>query len=180
MSELRTSLPDIKLRALEPEDLDWLYKLENDRSLWDVGAAPMHYSRFALRQYIAAQPQDFFRDGELRLVVEADGQENPVGLVDLTNYSALDRRAEVGIALSAACRGCGYGRSALKSLEVYARRYLHLRMLYALVSAQYNERCRKTFLSVGYTLTATLKDWHRWGDKYEDIDLLQKNIVKNA
>ena len=97
MSELRTSLPDIKLRALEPEDLDWLYELENDRSLWDVGSAPMHYSRFALRQYIAAQPQDFFRDGELRLVVEADGQENPVGLVDLTNYSALDRRAEVGI-----------------------------------------------------------------------------------
>lgn len=28
----------IRLRALEPEDLDFLYEIENDESLWEVGA----------------------------------------------------------------------------------------------------------------------------------------------
>ena len=31
-------LPRIRLRALEPEDLDVLYGIENDHSLWSVGA----------------------------------------------------------------------------------------------------------------------------------------------
>ena len=29
----------IRLRALEPEDLDFLYEIENDESLWEVGGA---------------------------------------------------------------------------------------------------------------------------------------------
>ena len=28
----------MKLRAIEPEDLDLLYQIENDQSLWKVGA----------------------------------------------------------------------------------------------------------------------------------------------
>ena len=27
----------IHLRALEPEDLDFLYEMENDESLWEMG-----------------------------------------------------------------------------------------------------------------------------------------------
>ena len=38
----------IRLRALEPEDLDELYQIENDRRLWDVGLTNVPYSRFAL------------------------------------------------------------------------------------------------------------------------------------
>ena len=30
-------LPVITLRAMEPEDLEVLYTIENDRSLWDMG-----------------------------------------------------------------------------------------------------------------------------------------------
>ena len=36
------TLPIIRLRALEPEDLDMLYKIENDYQLWGVGATMCH------------------------------------------------------------------------------------------------------------------------------------------
>ena len=35
----------IFLRALEPEDLDFLYEMENDESLWEVGSTNVPYSR---------------------------------------------------------------------------------------------------------------------------------------
>lgn len=62
----------MSLRALEPSDLDLLYEVENDQSLWSVADAPAFYSRFALWKYIQEQPRDFRESGELRLVFEAD------------------------------------------------------------------------------------------------------------
>ena len=43
----------IFLRALEPEDLDFLYEMENDESLWEVGSTNVPYSRQMLLDYIA-------------------------------------------------------------------------------------------------------------------------------
>ena len=42
--------PKVRLRAIEPEDLDTLYKIENDRTLWGIGPTNVPYSRFALHQ----------------------------------------------------------------------------------------------------------------------------------
>ena len=42
------TLPDIRLRAIEPEDLDLLYRIENDRELWNVGTTNVPYSRYTL------------------------------------------------------------------------------------------------------------------------------------
>ena len=42
------TLPAIRLRAIEPEDLDLLYQIENDSSLWDVGTTNVPYSRYTL------------------------------------------------------------------------------------------------------------------------------------
>ena len=33
----------IRLRAMEPEDLDLLYKIENDESLWSVSTTNVPY-----------------------------------------------------------------------------------------------------------------------------------------
>ena len=44
---------NIRLRALEPEDLDWLYRIENDEHVWKWGNSNVPYSRYALKKYIA-------------------------------------------------------------------------------------------------------------------------------
>ena len=62
--------PQIRLRAIEPEDLDLLYAIENDPALWSVAASSAYYSRFMLKQYIAAASNDIYADSQLRLIAE--------------------------------------------------------------------------------------------------------------
>lgn len=42
----------VALRALEPEDIDFLYQLENDPSLWEVSETQSPFSRKVLTAYI--------------------------------------------------------------------------------------------------------------------------------
>ena len=42
----------IQLRAIEPEDLELLYSIENDMSVWNVGMTNVPYSKFALNEYL--------------------------------------------------------------------------------------------------------------------------------
>lgn len=165
---------DVVLRALEPEDLDLLYSMENDGALWDVTLGKTPYSRFVLKQYIANQPQDFFQCGELRLVIETIDSHKAVGLIDLTNHSPTDARAEIGIAIRAEARGRGYASAALRALEVYAHDILCLRMLYALVYRDKNEACRRLFQKADYHEIALLPAWNKRQGVYEDVAVFQK------
>ena len=45
----------VQLRALEPEDIDFLYNLENDRTLWEVSETQAPFSRQLLLSYIATK-----------------------------------------------------------------------------------------------------------------------------
>ena len=59
----------IRLRAIEPEDLDLLYRIENDADLWAVGTTNVPYSRYTLHDYIATfDPRH--RRAEIGIVVE--------------------------------------------------------------------------------------------------------------
>ena len=42
----------VNLRAIEPEDLDLLYRIENDVRLWNVGTSNVPYSRYVLHDYV--------------------------------------------------------------------------------------------------------------------------------
>ena len=94
-----TTLPAIRLRALEPEDLDLLYQIENERSLWHVSSSNVPYSRYALRNFIANTGNDIFADRQLRQIVE-DDLGKAVGIVDLVNFDPRNQRAEVGIIIA--------------------------------------------------------------------------------
>ena len=40
---VETTMAVVRLRAMEPEDLDALYRIENDRDVWDVGENNVPY-----------------------------------------------------------------------------------------------------------------------------------------
>lgn len=168
------------LRALEPEDLELLYTIENDPDLWDVAATATPYSRHALRQHIRTMGADITESGELRFVIDL-GEESlpacPIGLLDLTHYDARSQRAEVSIALLREHRGKGYARQALDMLEHHCRRHLHIHQLYALVPAP-REASHALFLSAGYTPSALLPDWHFANGAYQNVQLYTK-ILRN-
>ena len=86
--------PKVHLRAIEPEDLDLLYRIENDVKLWNVGTTNVPYSRYTLHDYVANASDDIYTDRQVRLMVE-DASGAVVGIADIVNFDPGNCRAEV-------------------------------------------------------------------------------------
>ena len=103
------------LRAIEPEDLDLLYRIENDARLWNVGTSNVPYSRYVLHDYVAHVTNDIYTDRQVRMMIDnAEGQT--VGIVDLVNFDPANRRAELGLVILNDCRRRGYATATLLQL----------------------------------------------------------------
>lgn len=165
-------LPEVTLRAMEPEDLDFLYRIENDTEVWDVGSTNVPYSRYALHEYIACAKNDIYADRQVRLIIE-NCRKQIVGLVDLINFDPRNMRAEIGILIQKAHRRKGYAQSALCKLTRHAFASLHLHQLYAIIPEE-NDASLRLFKTNGFTHTATLNDWLHSGNGYQKAYLLAK------
>ena len=163
----------IRLRATEPEDLEHLYKWENDTSLWEQGNANAPYSRFSLKQYLVESKQDLFADKQMRLMVVLKRSEVVIGMVDLYDFDPLHRRAGVGILIDEDYRKQGYALQVLKLLETYAFSFISLHQLYAFVPKK-NKASMQLFKKAGYLPAATLHEWLSRGERYEDVQVWQK------
>lgn len=168
---MEDKLPEVILRAMEPEDLDTLYRIENDFDLWGVGATNVPYSRFALHEYMANATGDIYTDRQVRLVI-CDTEGNTVGLLDLMNFNPQHQRAEVGIVIQKHFRTKGYGRAAMRQLIRYAHSVLHIHQLYALISV-HNTPCIRLFEYLGFQRDTVLREWLYDGDVYHDAVIMQ-------
>ena len=78
-------LSTVNLRAIEPEDLDLLYRIENDTTLWNVGTSNVPYSRYLLHDYVAHATADIYTDRQVRMMIENE-QGQTVGIADIVNF----------------------------------------------------------------------------------------------
>ena len=88
----------IYLRAVEPEDIDVMYEMENDPSMWDISSFTVPYSRYVLRQYIEGSQSDMFADKQLRLMIIRREDNRTIGTIDITEFVPCHSRGAVGIA----------------------------------------------------------------------------------
>ena len=163
----------ITLRALEPEDLELLYTIENDVSLWHVGSSNVPYSRYALKQFIAQNTNDVFADRQIRLMIEKNNTRQAVGMIDFMDFNARHHRAEIGIIIAKEYQKKGYGTEALELIEDYACQIPQVHQLYAYVSI-HNHPSEKLFRQAGYEHTCTLKKWVWEDGAYSDVMVFQK------
>jgi len=173
-----TSTNNIRLRALEPEDLELLYAIENDTQFWRFGTTTVPYSRYALRSFIEQTQNDLFADGQVRLVVEVNSDKNEkgnnwtaVGLADLFNADALHMRAEIGLIILPEYQGCHFGEAAVRKLCDYARE-LMLHQITATIAVT-NTKANSLFERLGFTSSARLSDWLRTNDGFVDAVIWQ-------
>jgi diamine N-acetyltransferase len=82
----------IALRALEPTDLDILYKWENDTRLWVVSDTIAPYSRQVLWQYLEAYTGDIYTQRQLRLIITLKSDGSSIGTVDFLNFDPFNKR----------------------------------------------------------------------------------------
>lgn len=162
----------IKLRTPEPEDLELMYRMENDTALWSAGDTLLPYSRYTLRLYLEQSKQDIFTERQARFVIALNNGE-AAGMIDLANYDPLNNRAEVCIGLLGEYRRQGIASDALKLLCNYAIKRLHIHQLYAYIAIE-NIESRRLFEKTGFTENAILKDWLRSENGYSNVVLMQK------
>ncbi|ALI99533.1 GNAT family N-acetyltransferase [Rufibacter tibetensis] len=163
----------IFLRAPEPSDLDFLYRLENDTELWSVSLSVAPFSREALRAYLESASMDIFAARQLRLMVCLQADRSAIGTVDLFDFEPMHQRAGVGIALAAEHRGHGYGKETLELLINYATQVLQLHQLYCSV-AQENSASLQLFKGAGFQEVGLRKEWLRTPQGWQDVVELQK------
>ncbi|SFF98605.1 GNAT family N-acetyltransferase [Prevotella sp. KH2C16] len=161
----------VNIRALEPEDLDMLYKIENDDSLWRVGNTNVPYSRYALHDYIAHASNDIYTDKQVRLMIEDTGG-HPVGILDFVDFNPQHLRAEIGIVIESRYRRQGLATAALKEAIDYSRRILHLHQLYAIVDLE-NEEALSLFRKQNFKGNTVLSHWLFDGKQYHAALLMQ-------
>ena len=146
----------ITLRKIEPTDLPFLYQWENDASAWVDGANHNPLSQRDLRDYIESTTGDIYKDGQLRLIIEAD--DSTVGCIDLFDFDIRNRRAAIGMYIAKEFRGRGIGKQAVEALEAYAFEHLDLRLIYAVIATT-NIPCTKLYENLGYEPSSALRGW---------------------
>lgn len=168
---VETTMPVVRLRAMEPEDLDALYRIENDRDVWDAGENNVPYSRYILHDYIANASADIYADKQVRMVVENE-KGQLVGVADVVNFCPSHARAEVSIVICREHRKKGYARAAIRQIMDYALRTLHLHQLYAVVRED-NMPSLNLFSSLGFKSKTVLDDWLFDGKDYHNVVVMQ-------
>jgi diamine N-acetyltransferase len=164
---------NLYLRALEPEDLDFVYAVENDETVWQVSNTQTPYSRFLIKQYLENAQQDIYEARQLRLAICKRGTFRAIGLVDLFEYDPRNRRAGVGILIKdAADRSQGFGSETLQLLIEYAFTHLNLHQLFANIATD-NEASLALFANFGFEPIGIKKQWNLVKGQYKDEALFQ-------
>ena len=164
----------MRLRALEPIDVDTLYSWENNPAVWGVGSTLAPYSRKQLWDYIDSYDGDIYSAKQLRLMIDLPGGET-IGTVDLYDFDAANSRCAVGILIAPPYRRQGHGRAALDALADYCRTRLSLHQLYCIAGAD-NIASRTLFERAGYTISGRLRSWLRSANTYTDAYIYQKML----
>lgn len=163
---------NIRLRALEDEDLNFLYTLENNTGVWEISGTTTPYSKNVLKLYLDNAHRDIYEVKQLRLCI-CDTSDDAIGLIDLFDFDPKNRRAGIGIILEAKNRNKGIGAEAIRLLTEYAFSALDLRQVYANV-IQENTASLHLFEKMDFEKVGVKKDWIFSEGRYKDEILFQK------
>ncbi len=163
----------IYLRALEPEDIDTLYKWENRTDYWRYGATMQPFSRYAIRQYVIDAVGGIFETKQLRMMIINKQNEEKVGTIDLYDFDIHHKRAGIGILIYPPFQRNGYATEAIECMERYAFKSLRLNQIFAYITVE-NQPSIALFNKAGFVNTATIKKWILLESGYFDVFLMQK------
>jgi diamine N-acetyltransferase len=164
---------NIYIRALEPNDLEFIYAIENEQSIWEVSNTQTPYSRFLVKQYLENAHQDIYEAKQLRLAICQDTDFPALGLIDLFDFDPKNNRAGVGIVIQGDDnRNKKIGSEALELLIKYAFHHLNLHQLYANIGTE-NRSSIALFSKFGFQNIGTKKDWSLVNGIYKDEAIFQ-------
>ncbi len=163
----------IFLRALEPEDVDFLYELENNPAIWEISNTITPFSKHVLNLYLDNAYRDIYEVKQLRLSI-CNSKKKVIGLIDLFDFDPKNQRAGIGlVVLYEDERNKGVGSEAIELMCEYAFSILGLRQLYANVIED-NTASIHLFKKLGFETVGVKKDWILWRGLFKNEILFQK------
>lgn len=197
---------EVRLRALEPEDVDRLYIWENDRDMWPFGGTRAPLSRHQLWEYATNYDANPFAAGQLRLIIElATAPDNalpqnsqssqssqsshnsqnsqnshsspiPCGVIDLYDIDPVNSRAMVGIMVAPQWRSRGIATRALELVGEYCRDTLGLATIASEVASDNLPSIRLFGGKAGYRQVGERPSWYRRRERFVSALLFQKQL----
>ncbi|MDG2194210.1 MAG: GNAT family protein [Polaribacter sp.] len=163
----------IQLRALEPEDLQFLFDTENNESFWEVSHTQVPFSKFLLKQYLENAHQDIYEAKQLRLIIEERKTHEAVGMIDLFNFNPQHQRAGIGILIHKKHQEKGFASEAIALLIKYCFTQLNLHQLYANITSE-NAKSIALFEKHNFKKIGVKKDWIYTNGKFKNEILFQR------
>ena len=162
---------NISLRALEPEDIDFLLAAENNEKYWELSSTQAPFSRHLLENYIENAHQDIYEAKQYRFII-CNQIDTPVGMIDIFDFNPLHQRVGIGILILDKHQQNGYGKEALELIIDYAFTYLNIHQLYANITSD-NERSIQLFKKFNFQQVGIKKDWIFSKSSFKDEILFQ-------
>ena len=164
---------EIRLRALEPEDLELLYNWENNNSYWLISNTLSPFSKFTLKRYLENSHKNIYETGQLRLMIDLIKEKVTIGTIDIFDLDPFHKRAGLGILIAdETYRRKGYASMALTCLIEYCFKTLQLHQLYCNILTN-NCESMDLFKKQGFIQTGIKKEWINSSDGYLDEYMFQ-------
>ena len=163
----------IKLRAVEPEDLEVLYRWENNPDYWHAGELRTPHSKFELKQYILSSGKNIYENKQIRFMIELKSSRETVGTIDLFDFDVFNSRVGVGLLIDEPQRRNGLAEESLKLIEEFVFCYLKINQLYAHI-VETNKTSENLFEKRKFVKTCVLKNWVSSENGFSDVMLFQK------
>jgi diamine N-acetyltransferase len=164
---------EIKLRAVEPEDLELLYEWENNNLYWIISNTVTPFSKYTLKRYIENSHKNIYVTGQLRLMIDHLKSGKTIGTIDIFDFDAFHKRAGLGILIAnESYRKKGYASMALECLINYCFSSLQLHQLYCNILSN-NRESMLLFIKQGFKEVGVKKDWIKTSEGYIDEHLFQ-------
>ncbi|NVJ88932.1 MAG: GNAT family N-acetyltransferase [Flavobacteriaceae bacterium] len=163
---------NITLRALEAEDLNFLFSIENNENFWEVSHTQTPFSKYVLKLYLENSHLDIYETKQLRLVIVENISEKAIGLIDLFDFNPQHKRAGIGILIEQNHRKKGYASEALASLIQYTFTHLDLHQLYCNILVD-NIESIGLFKKHNFSKIGVKKDWIYNNKTFKDEVLFQ-------
>tara|TARA_A100000164_G_scaffold197915_1_gene175498 strand:+ start:51 stop:566 length:516 start_codon:yes stop_codon:yes gene_type:complete len=165
----------INLRALELDDLEFLFEIENNRNLWKISHTILPFSKYYLKKYVKESNLDIFSEKQFRFVISLENK-HPIGLIDLFDFDPVSHRAGIGIVIDKKYRKKGYALESIKLIEDISKKDLQIHQLYVNVGID-NKISLDLFNKLGYIEIGIKKDWNYINGKYTDEVSFQKILI---
>lgn len=167
---------NIRLRPVEPEDLEVLYNWENDTEIWHISNTITPFSKYILKKYLENSHLDIYETKQLRFIIELEENTKvhvPIGTIDLFDFDPYHSRIGIGILIKEdKHRQKGYASAALEILINYTFSTLLVHQIYCNIDTD-NITSLNLFKKFNFKITGKKIDWCKNASSWKNEYILQ-------